>query len=161
MLADQRLCRSVHRRCIERTMNPRTARALQCRAGAAVQYAIAVHAAYSLVAGVKSKRHFSRPLQRNRRRKPGIGAEHPSAGGAQRAGVEMNDLAGGVHPAVGAAGADHGHGLAGDERYGGLHSILDRCRVLLRLPAGELRAIVLYDGGDAADLSFVVQKPPR
>jgi hypothetical protein len=73
----------------------------------------------------------------------------------------MDDLAHGVHSAIGAAGADGEDGMAGDEGYRRLHGVLDRNRVILRLPAGVLGAVILDDGGDAADLGFVLQNPPR
>ena len=63
--------------------------------------------------------------------------------------VEMNDLADGVHAGIGAAGANGDDGLAGDERQGRLHGVLDRRRMHLRLPAGIFGAVVLDDGGDA------------
>ncbi len=53
------------------------------------------------------------------------------------------------------------HGMAGDEGYRRLDGVLNRGRVLLRLPAGVLGAVILDDGGDAADLRFVLQNPPR
>ncbi len=61
MLSDQRLCGRMHGLRVERTMDPRRARALQRRARAAVQYAVAVDAANRLVACVKSQRHLARP----------------------------------------------------------------------------------------------------
>src|SRR5450631_2703293 len=64
--------------------------------------------------------------------------------------VEMDDLSHRVHAAVGAPGTDGEDGMTGDESYRGLHGVLDRRRVLLRLPTGVLGAVILHDGGDAA-----------
>ena len=50
--------------------------------------------------------------------------------------------------------------MTGDEGYRRLYGVLNRYRVFLRLPAGVLGAVILYDGGDAADLGFVLQRPP-
>ena len=153
VLADQRLCRGMHGRGIERTMDPRRPRALQRRARAAVQDAVTVDAANGPVPRMKADAHLARPLQGNRRREPGVRAQHPGAWGAHGVGIEMNDLAGRVHAAVGAAGADDDDGLAGYEGDRGLDGILDRRRVLLRLPAGVFGAVILDDGCDAATRS--------
>jgi len=131
-------------------VDPRGPRALQGRAGTAVQYAIAVHPANGLVACVKSQGHFTRPLQRDGGRESGVGAQHPGAGSARRIRVEVDDLTGRMHAAVGAPGADRDHRFAGDEGERRLHRILDRRRVLLRLPARVFGAVILDEGGDAA-----------
>src|ERR1700688_1844786 len=64
--------------------------------------------------------------------------------------VEMYDLSHRVHAAVGAPGTDGEDGMTGDESYRGLYGVLDRRRMLLRLPTGVLGAVILHDGGDAA-----------
>jgi len=66
-----------------------------------------------------------------------------------------------VHSGIGAPGADGEDGMAGDEGYRRLYGVLNRDRVFLGLPAGVLGAVILDDGGDAADLKFVLQSPPR
>src|ERR1700722_17645015 len=130
-------------------MNPCRAFALQRRTSAAVQYAVAVDPAGGLVPCVKAMRHFAGPLQSDRRRELGIGAQHPGTRGANGVGIEVNDLTDRVHTAVGTAGADRDYRLAGHEGYCRLHRVLDRRRVLLRLPAGVSGAVVLQKGGDA------------
>ena len=99
MLADQRLRRRVHGRGVERPMNPRGARAMQRRSRAAIQNAVAVDAANGRVPRMKADAHLARPLQGNRRRQLGIGAQHPGARRAHGIGVEMDDLTGRVHAA--------------------------------------------------------------
>jgi hypothetical protein len=60
----------------------------------------------------------------------------------------MDDLAGRVHAAVGAACADRDDGLPRHEGQCRLHGILDGGAVVLRLPAGVFGAVIFDDGGD-------------
>ena len=69
----------------------------------------------------------------------------------------MDDLTGRMHPAIGAPRTDRDDGLARNERDGCLHGILNGNRVILRLPASVVGAVIFDDGGDAAALELLVQ----
>src|SRR4029077_19476380 len=51
--------------------------------------------------------------------------------------------------AIGTPGADRCDRVPRDESDRRLHRVLNRCRVVLRLPTGVLGAVILHDGGDA------------
>src|SRR5581483_3793067 len=75
-------------------------------------------------------------------------AAHPRVRCALRVGIEVDHLAGCVHPGVGTPRdryPDRGVGDAGERPF---HTSLDAARPGLQLPAAEGRAVVLEDGGD-------------
>jgi hypothetical protein len=78
-----------------------------------------------------------------------VGAQQPSALRALAAGFEMNDLARGVHPGVGAAGTDHFYGFIGDNRQRLFQALLYTDTGLLPLPAVVPGAVVFDAERDA------------
>ncbi len=116
VLADQRLRRGVHGRCVERTMDPGRPRALQtpsarcdsiCSNGRCGESPCAARESPSVTSPAHCRAIAGASLV--------LAPSTQARGGAHGVGVEMNDLAEGVHAAVGAAGADGDDGMTGDE----------------------------------------------
>ncbi len=64
--------------------------------------------------------------------------------------VEMCDLLQRVHAGVGASGAMHDHGFAGNEAGGVREHALDAAPVRLDLPTDEIGAVVLESQCDSS-----------
>ncbi len=151
ILAQQMAGGGVHSAGIERLLAPGDHTAEQRRAHRLVADHIAIGTRGRREPGMELARHFGDPVQAHRVRQPGIGAQQPVAGLPPRRRVEMDDLVGGVHAGVGAAGAGQGDGAIGHRRQHPLDSGLDTAAMSLALPAMKTAAVIFDCGGKTAD----------
>ena len=86
-----------------------------------------------------------------------VRAKQPAAPAAFTGGVEMNDLAGGVHTGIGAACADYLYRFICNQRERFLEALLDANTGFLTLPAVIPRAVVLDAERNANDGTLALQ----
>src|SRR4029079_6242683 len=134
VLANEMARRVAHRCDIERRMRPASVARRERRADRAAYEHIAVCALTRAVAGVKVRRHATRPQHRNCLGQERVHAAHPCGVRALCADVEMNDLLARMYAAIGAARAGYRHRLAGDRSQRSLERILDRVAAALARP---------------------------
>ena len=90
-----------------------------------------------------------RPEHGDARRQVGTRAERPAARAALGVGIKMHDLAGRVHPGVGAPGAGDFDRLVGDLRQRSLDRGLRARTMAQPLPTVEIGAVVFDAECDA------------
>lgn len=110
---------------------------------------IAIGARQRGKAGVKIAGHPANPMQAHPFRQATVRPLEPVAGVAPGAGVEMDDLIGGVNAGIGAPCAGDGDGLVGHKREGIFYHRLHAGAVALALPTAEGSPAVFNGGGYA------------
>ena len=145
LLAQQCLCRFVHRRRIERTAMPGQLPLHQCGAYLGIGDDIAVAPRQRRKAGMKVTVNRDCPVDAYRLREAGVTSHHPRFTAAGNRVVEMNDLGVGVNAGIGAPGTLHSQWRTGDLCQRELQLILDSddTGMRLRLPTVVEAAIVL------------------
>ena len=114
MCADQKGGGLAHGGGVERGVRPPCpARQERGAHGGGLQH-VAVAAAAGIEAGVEMRGDVVHAQHGHAFGQQAVGAAHPGLAGTLGGGVEMDDLGGGVHAGVGAAGGGYGNALASD-----------------------------------------------
>ena len=95
-------------------------------------------------AGMEMLVHLPDPAHGDVRGQVGVEPQGPGAFCAVRLGIEVDHLAGGMHPRIGATGTLDGDGVVGDAAEGFFQLLLDADHFALALPA-EVPAAVIFN----------------
>ena len=147
--AKQLLCSGVHALRVEWLINPPRAVTMQGGSMQPIQNAVSIAAGGGGEAGMKVIDDRFCPRDIDVVRQVAVGAQQPPALRALAAGFEMNDLARGVHPGVGATGTNHFYGFIGNNRQRLFQTLLHTDTGLLALPPVVPGAVVFDAERDA------------
>ena len=99
-------------------------------------------------ASVEVRLDFPDPVDRDVGWKIRVDAQQPLTRLAMRPCIEVHDLLCSVDTGIGAAGADDREWMISDFSYGLGQQLLDAATVSLRLPADEIRSVILEAESD-------------